>query len=249
MSSIQRPDIRLGINVDHVATVRNARGGIHPDPLAAALVALEHGADSITIHLREDRRHIRDADVTSMRQQMPGPMNLEMAATEEMLAIAMAVRPHAVCLVPERRAELTTEGGLNAVGQSMQLFPIIKALSAEGVRVSLFLDPDPAQIAEAAKLGAGAVELHTGTYCEALAGPAREAERNRLVAAAREVAAHGMECHAGHGLDYETAAEMAAVPEIIELNIGHFLIGQAIFDGLGATVARMKQTMRDARSR
>jgi pyridoxine 5-phosphate synthase len=248
-SSIQRPDIRLGINVDHVATVRNARGGLHPDPLAAALVALKHGADSITIHLREDRRHIRDADVTAMRQHMPGPMNLEMAATEEMLAIAMAVRPHAVCLVPERRAELTTEGGLDAIGQSSQLAPIVKALSGHGIRVSLFLDPDPGQIAEAAKLGAQAVELHTGTYCEASAGPARDTERNRLAAAAREVTALGMECHAGHGLDYETAAEMAAVPEIIELNIGHFLIGQAIFDGLGATVARMKQTMQDARPR
>jgi pyridoxine 5-phosphate synthase len=248
-SSIQRPDIRLGINVDHVATVRNARGGLHPDPLSAALIALKHGADSITIHLREDRRHIRDADVRLMREHMPGPMNLEMAATDEMLAIAMSVRPHAVCLVPERRAELTTEGGLDAVGQSVQLAPIIKALSAQGIRVSLFLDPDPAQIAEAAKLGAGAVELHTGTYCEASAGPAREAERLRLATGTRAVAALGMECHAGHGLDYETAAEMAAVPEIIELNIGHFLIGQAIFDGLGASVARMKQTMRDARSR
>ncbi len=178
-STFQRPGIRLGINVDHVATVRNARGGIHPDPLAAALVALEHGADSITIHLREDRRHIRDADVLAMRERMPGPMNLEMAATEEMLAIALRVRPHAVCLVPERRAELTTEGGLDAVGQSPQLAPIVKALSGHGIRVSLFLDPDPGQIAEAAKLGAGAVELHTGTYCEAAVGSLREAERRR----------------------------------------------------------------------
>jgi pyridoxine 5-phosphate synthase len=247
-TNTQRAEIRLGINVDHVATVRNARGGTHPDPLAAALVALQHGADSITIHLREDRRHIRDADVMAMRQHMSGPMNLEMAATDEMLSIAMTVRPHAVCLVPERRAELTTEGGLDAVGQSEQLAPIVKALSSIGIRVSLFLDPDPVQIAEAAKLGAQAVELHTGTYCEASAGPLREAEWRRLATAAREVAALGMECHAGHGLDYETAAEMAAVPEIIELNIGHFLMGQAIFDGLAASVARMKQTMRDAQS-
>lgn len=250
MSAVdQHSSIRLGINVDHVATLRNARGGTHPDPLTAALTALQHGADSITIHLREDRRHIRDADVRIMRERLPCPMNLEMAATEAMLAIALATRPHAACLVPERRAELTTEGGLDAVGQSAQLAPVVKALSGAGTRVSLFLDPDPAQIAEAARLGAGAVELHTGTYCEALPGAAREAERLRLAAAARQVAELGLECHAGHGLDYETAAQMAAIPEIVELNIGHFLIGQAVFDGLGASVTRMKQVMLEARSR
>jgi pyridoxine 5-phosphate synthase len=242
-------EIRLGVNVDHVATLRNARGGAHPDPLAAALAALRHGADSITIHLREDRRHIRDADVRAMREALPGPMNLEMAATDEMLAIATEIRPHAACLVPERRAELTTEGGLDALGHAAHLAPIIRALSGIGTRVSLFLDPDAAQIAEAARLGAQAVELHTGTYCEAAAGSAREAERKRLIAAAGQVAALGMECHAGHGLDYETAAELAAVPEIVELNIGHFLIGQAVFDGLAASVARMKRVMRDARQR
>jgi pyridoxine 5-phosphate synthase len=239
--------IRLGVNVDHVATLRNARGGAHPDPLAAALVALRHGADSITIHLREDRRHIRDADVRAMRAALPAPMNLEMAATAEMAALAVEIRPHAACLVPERRAEVTTEGGLDAVAHAALLAPVVRALAGAGTRVSLFLDPDAAQIAEAARLGARAVELHTGTYCEAPAGPAREAERQRLIAAARQVAALGMECHAGHGLNYETAAEMAAVAEIVELNIGHFLVGQAVFDGLGACVGRMKQVMREAR--
>jgi pyridoxine 5-phosphate synthase len=241
------PAIRLGINVDHVATLRNARGGHHPDPLAAARLALESGADSITVHLREDRRHIRDADVRAMRATLSAPINLEMAATAEMVAFAREVRPHAVCLVPERRAELTTEGGLDAVGQEAALAPVVAALREAGARVSLFLDPDPAQIAAAARLGAGAVELHTGTWCEAK-GEARAREEARLRQAARLVVGAGIECHAGHGLDYETAAILAAVPEIVELNIGHFLMGQALFDGLGPSIRRMKQVMLDART-
>jgi pyridoxine 5-phosphate synthase len=241
------PAIRLGINVDHVATLRNARGGHHPDPLAAARLALESGADSITVHLREDRRHIRDADVRAMRASLSAPINLEMAATAEMVEFAREIRPHAVCLVPERRAELTTEGGLDAVGQEAALTPVVAALREAGARVSLFLDPEPAQIAAAARLGAGAVELHTGTWCEA-EGEARAREEARLRHAARLVAEAGIECHAGHGLDYETAAILAAVPEIVELNIGHFLMGQALFDGLGPSIRRMKQAMLEARA-
>ncbi|SHI92318.1 pyridoxine 5-phosphate synthase [Roseomonas rosea] len=241
-----RPPIRLGVNVDHVATLRNARGGRHPDPLAAAQLVLTHGADSITIHLREDRRHIRDADCRAMRAALSAPINLEMAATAEMQAIAVELRPHACCLVPERRAELTTEGGLDAVGQEATLRPVVAALVEAGIRVSLFLDPDPRQVEAAARLGAKAVELHTGTFCEA-AGDARGRELARLKEAARLVAAAGMECHAGHGLDYETAALLAAIPEVVELNIGHFLMGQALFDGLPAAVARMRRVMEEAR--
>jgi pyridoxine 5-phosphate synthase len=240
--------IRLGVNVDHVATLRNARGGTHPDPLAAALVALEAGADSITVHLREDRRHIRDADVVAMRRTLSAPINFEMAATAEMTEFALGIRPHAACLVPERRTEVTTEGGLDAAGLEAQLQPVVAALRGAGTRVSLFLDPDLRQVEAAARLGAGAVELHTGTYCEAAPGPVRDRERARLVEAARRIVALGIECHAGHGLDYVTAAEMAAVPEIIELNIGHFLMGQALFDGLGPSIRRMKQVMSEARS-
>ena len=239
--------IRLGVNVDHVATLRNARGGTHPDPLRAALVALEAGADSITVHLREDRRHIRDADVVEMRRTLSAPINLEMAETAEMTEFALSIRPHAACLVPERRAEVTTEGGLDAAGQEAQLQPVVAALRAAGTRVSLFLDPDLRQVEAAARLGAGAVELHTGTYCEAAPGPVRDRERARLVEAAKRIVALGIECHAGHGLDYVTAAEMAAVPEIIELNIGHFLMGQALFDGLGPSIRRMKKVMVEAR--
>ncbi|MBP0443979.1 pyridoxine 5'-phosphate synthase [Roseomonas sp. SSH11] len=238
--------IRLGVNVDHVATLRNARGGTHPDPLAAAKLVLEHGADSITIHLREDRRHIRDADCEAMRAALSAPINLEMAATAEMQAIATRLRPHACCIVPERRAELTTEGGLDAEGNQAALAPVIAALVGAGIRVSLFLDPDARQVEAAARLGAKAVELHTGTFCEA-SGPAREAELARLREAARLVASLGMECHAGHGLDYETAPLLAAIPEVVELNIGHFLMGQALFEGLPAAVARMRRVMEEAR--
>ena len=239
--------IRLGVNVDHVATLRNARGGAHPDPLAAARLVLAHGADSITIHLREDRRHIRDADCRAMRDALDAPINLEMAATAEMQAIATALRPHACCLVPERRAEVTTEGGLDAAGGAETLAPVVAALNGVGIRTSLFLDPDPRQVEAAARLGARAVELHTGRYCDAPAGPAREAELARLREAAALVSAAGMECHAGHGLDYGTAPVLAAIPEVVELNIGHFLMGQALFDGLPAVVARMRQVMERAR--
>ena len=239
--------IRLGVNVDHVATLRNARGGAHPDPLAAARLVLAHGADSITIHLREDRRHIRDADCRAMRDALEAPINLEMAATAEMQAIAVALRPHACCLVPERRAEVTTEGGLDAAGGAEALAPVVAALNGAGIRTSVFLDPDPRQVEAAARLGARAVELHTGRFCDTPAGPAREAELARLREAAALVVAAGMECHAGHGLDYETAPILAAIPEVVELNIGHFLMGQALFDGLPAVVARMRQVMEGAR--
>jgi pyridoxine 5-phosphate synthase len=235
--------IRLGVNVDHVATVRNARGGVHPDPLAAAEAAVQAGADGITIHLREDRRHIRDDDVRSIRHALSVPLNLEMAATPEMAAIACAVRPHACCLVPERRAEVTTEGGLDAAGQTGALRPVIATLSDAGIRVSLFIDPDAAQLRAAAELGAPVVELHTGAYAEGRAG-----ELNRLRDAAALASSLGLECHAGHGLSFYNVTLVAAIPELVELNIGHFLIGQAILDGLPAVVARMKGLMRQARA-
>ena len=239
--------IRLGVNIDHVATVRNARGGLHPDPLRAAALAKAAGADGITAHLREDRRHIRDDDIARLAREIALPLNLEMAATDEMVRIALAHRPHAACLVPERRAELTTEGGLDAVAGAARLAPIVAALGAAGIAVALFIDPDPAQIAMAARLGAPAVELHTGRYCEA-EGALREAELERLRFAAREAARLGIECHAGHGLAFDTVATVAAIPEIVELNIGHFLVGEAIFVGLEAAIARMRVAMAAARA-
>ena len=234
--------IRLGLNVDHVATVRNARGGAHPDPVAAARVAIAAGADGITAHLREDRRHIRDDDMRRLRE-LPAPLNMEMAATEEMVRIARALRPHACCLVPERRAELTTEGGLDAAGQRTALRPVVAALAEAGIQVALFVDPDPAQLAAAAELGAPAVELHTGSYANG-----RPGELDRLRQAAAACARLGLECHAGHGLTFGNVAPIAALPEVVELNIGHFLIGQAILDGLAAVVQRMKALMQAARS-
>jgi pyridoxine 5-phosphate synthase len=235
--------IRLGVNVDHVATVRNARGGAHPDPLAAAEAAAQAGADGITIHLREDRRHIRDDDVRNIRNALSVPLNLEMAATPEMVAIAHTIRPHACCLVPERRAEVTTEGGLDAAGQMHALRPVIASLTEAGIRVSLFIDPDTSQLRAAAELGAPVVELHTGAYAEGRAG-----ELNRLRDAAALASSLGLECHAGHGLTFHNVHMVAAIPDVVELNIGHFLIGQAILDGLPAAVARMKELMRQARS-
>jgi len=235
--------IRLGVNVDHVATVRNARGGAHPDPVAAAEAAVQAGADGITIHLREDRRHIRDDDVRRIRNAVSVPLNFEMAASSEMVEIARAVRPHACCVVPERRAEITTEGGLNAAGQIDALRPVIASLRGVGIRVSLFIDPDPTQLQAAAELGAPVVELHTGAYAEGRAG-----ELNRLRDAALLTSSLGLECHAGHGLTFHNVGLVAAIPEVVELNIGHFLIGQAILDGLPAVVARMKELMRQARS-
>ncbi len=236
--------LRLGVNLDHVATVRNARGGTHPDPLDAARVAIAAGADGITIHLREDRRHIRDPDVDRIRAAIAVPLNLEMAATAEMVAIARRVIPHASCLVPERRQEVTTEGGLDVAGQQEALRPVVAALREAGIRVSLFIDPDPAQLHAAAAIGAPVVELHTGAYAEGKPG-----ERDRLAAAAALTASLGLECHAGHGLTFANVGPIAALPEVVELNIGHFLIGQAILEGgLGAVVARMKQAMREARA-
>ena len=239
--------LRLGLNVDHVATVRNARGGHHPDPVRAALAAAAAGADGITAHLREDRRHIRDADVARLKDEVPLPLNLEMAATEEMVAIALSRRPHAVCLVPERREELTTEGGLDAAAAMDQLMPVVGRLVTAGIRVSLFVDPDPRQLEAAAALRAPAVELHTGSYCDCPAGPAREAELARLRDAAALTRPLGLECHAGHGLNYENVGPVAAIPEIVELNIGHFLVGEAILIGLAETIRRMRAIMDAAR--
>ena len=229
--------IKLGVNIDHVGTVRNARGGEHPDPVAAAILACEAGADGITVHLREDRRHIRDNDLFRLKEAIKAPINLEMAATEEMVAIALRLAPHAVCLVPERREEVTTEGGLDAAGNSPQLRPIVERLNRAGVRVSLFIDPEARQIEAAAALEAPVVELHTGAYAEANAS---SAELQRLARAAAMTVRYAIECHAGHGLTYANVGQVAAIPNIVELNIGHFLIGEAIFTGLRASIAEMK---------
>ena len=230
--------LRLGVNIDHVGTVRNARGGEHPDPLRAAEAAITAGADGITMHLREDRRHIRDADVRAVRAAIAAPLNLEMAATDEMVKIALELRPHACCLVPEKRAEVTTEGGLDVAGQRAALAPAVAALSAGGIRVSMFIDPDPEQLEARAAIGAPVVELHTGAY--ALARPG---ELERLHAAAALTTKLGLECHAGHGLTFDNAPRVVAIPEVVELNIGHFLIGEAIFVGLDVVIRRMKAMM------
>lgn len=240
--------LRLGVNIDHVATVRNARGGLHPDPVRAALEAEAAGADGITAHLREDRRHIRDGDIERLMEHIRLPLNLEMAATEEMLAIALRHRPHAACLVPEKRTEVTTEGGLDAAGSLDLLRPVVGALGEAGVRVSLFVDPDPRQLDAARTLGAPVVELHTGTYCEAEPGTARQAELERLVRAAAHAEAIGLECHAGHGLTFDSVGPVAAIPTVVELNIGHFLVGEALFTGLAAAIGRMRAAMDAARS-
>ena len=237
------PTIRLGVNVDHVATVRNARGGRHPDPVRAAEIAIAAGADGITAHLREDRRHIVDDDIARLKARITKPLNLEMAATSEMVGIAVNVRPHAACIVPERRAERTTEGGLDAAGQRATLVDVVRQLGAAGIRVSLFIAPDPEQINAAAALGAPVIEIHTGAWCEALAAgnaAAAQAEFDRIARAAALAKRAGLEVHAGHGLDYVTAERIAALPQIAELNIGHFLVGEAIFDGLGDTVRKMR---------
>ena len=235
--------LRLGVNLDHVATVRNARGGTHPDPLDAARVAVAAGADGITLHLREDRRHIRDEDVRRVRAALAVPLNLEMAATKEMVAFAGEIRPHACCLVPERRQEVTTEGGLDVAGQQEALRPVVAALRAAGSRVSLFIDPNPVQLRAAAAIGAPVVELHTGAYAEGAPG-----ELDRLRAAAALTTALGLECHAGHGLTFDNVGPVAALPELVELNIGHFLIGQAIIEGgLAGVIREMKRRMEAAR--
>jgi pyridoxine 5-phosphate synthase len=240
------PRLRLGVNVDHIATLRNARAGRNPDPVRAALTAIEAGADGITAHLREDRRHIRDDDMARLKAAISKPLNFEMAATEDMLAIALATKPHAVCLVPERRQELTTEGGLDVVGQRAALQPFITRLNDAGVRVSLFIAADPQQIEMAAKLRAPVIEIHTGAWCDAVVdGEAAkaEAEWQRIVTGSRLARAAGLEVHAGHGLDYETAERIAALPEIVELNIGYYMIGEALFVGLGETVRAMRAAM------
>ncbi len=240
------PYLRLGVNIDHVATIRNARGGPHPDPVRAADLSVRAGADGITAHLREDRRHISDDDIERLRRIVDAPLNLEMAATEEMLAIALRHRPHAVCLVPERREERTTEGGLDAVSGTAHLAPFIRRLGDAGSLTTLFIEPSAAQVEAAKALGAAAVELHTGAWCHA-SEQQRPAELRRLVEAARLAASLGIECHAGHGLSYENVGPVAAIPEIVELNIGHFLIGEAIFLGLEESIARMRTAMDLAR--
>jgi pyridoxine 5-phosphate synthase len=239
--------LRLGVNIDHVATVRNARGGAHPDPVRAALLAMQAGADGITAHLREDRRHIRDADMDRLKAEVPLPLNFEMAATDEMLAIALKVKPHAVCLVPERREEVTTEGGLDVAGRMALLRPVVARLADAGIRVSMFVAPDPRQLEASAALGAPVVELHTGHYCEET-GAARAAELERIARAAALTRALGLECHAGHGLSFDTVAPVAALPEVVELNIGHFLVGEAIFIGLRAAIIEIRGRMDTARA-
>lgn len=250
-AEIRTGRLRLGVNIDHVATLRNARGGAHPDPMRAAEIAVAAGADGITVHLREDRRHIVDADVSALMRALPVPLNLEMAATEEMLAIALKERPHAVCIVPERREERTTEGGLDVVAEHNRLAPIIRALNDDGRRVSLFIAPDPRQIEAAAHVGAPVVELHTGPYHHAVAGGDADAIAAALEAlreTARLAAALGLEPHAGHGLDFDNVAPVAAIPELAELNIGHFMIGEAVFSGLDPVVREMRRRIDAARS-
>ena len=234
--------LRLGVNIDHVATIRNARGGDHPDPVRAAEIVAACGGDGITAHLREDRRHIRDEDLARIQAATNLPLNLEMAATDEMLAIALKHKPHAACIVPERREERTTEGGLDAAGLHNRLYPMVQRLSDAGIRVSLFIAPDPRQIEAAMRLGAPVVELHTGEYAHAI-GDAREAELRRLTDMAALAATNGIEPHAGHGLTYENVQPVAAIPQLAELNIGHYLIGEAIFCGLEAAVLRMRELM------
>jgi pyridoxine 5-phosphate synthase len=243
--------IRLGVNIDHVATVRNARGGRHPDPVKAAEIAIAAGADGITAHLREDRRHIVDDDVARLKARIAKPLNLEMAATQEMVGIARKLRPHAACIVPERRQERTTEGGLDAAGQREGLRAAVGALAEAGIRVSLFIAAEPAQIEAAVAVGAPVIEIHTGAWCDALAAGdtiAAVAEFDRIVRGAAQAKNAGLEVHAGHGLDFVTARRIAALREIVELNIGHFLIGEAIFDGLGAAVRKMRAVMDEGRA-
>jgi len=242
--------LRLGVNIDHVATLRNARGGALPDPVRAARVAQAAGADGITAHLREDRRHIRDADIAAIMEAITIPLNFEMAATDEMQGIALAHGPHAACIVPERREERTTEGGLEVAGDQDRLARFIGPLSDAGLRVSLFIAADPAQIAAAARIGAPVVELHTGAYCDHHAEgdtAARDAERARLIDGAKLAADLGLEVHMGHGLTYDSVAPIAALPEVAELNIGHFLMGEALFVGLAGAIAEMRRAMDAAR--
>ncbi len=239
--------LRLGVNIDHVATLRNARGGMHPSPIAAALLAQKAGADGITAHLREDRRHIKDEDINALKEAIDIPLNFEMAATEEMLKNALRVVPNAACIVPERREELTTEGGLAVAGHEAKLAPMIDQLKQAGIRVSLFVDADEQELQAAANLGADIVELHTGRYCDSPAGKERQQEARRISHGARFAHALGLEVHAGHGLSFETVSDIAVLPEIVELNIGHFLIGAAVFTGLEDVIGQMRNLMDEAR--
>ncbi len=251
MSTTPPRRLRLGVNIDHVATIRNARGGEHPDPVRAAQIVAAVGGDGITAHLREDRRHIRDEDIARIQAATSLPLNFEMAATDEMVAFALRHKPHAACIVPERREERTTEGGLDAAGQHNRLARIVSRLADAGIRVSLFIAPDPRQIEAAMKLGAPVVELHTGEYAHACqvsgGGEARAAELRRLYDMAALAAHCGIEPHAGHGLTYDNVTAVAAIPQLAELNIGHYLIGEAIFTGLEAAVLKMRELMDAAR--
>ena len=240
-------NLRLGVNIDHVATLRNARGGSHPDPVSAALLAQKAGADGITIHLREDRRHIRDADAIAVKQAIEVPLNFEMAATDEMTDFALTLQPNACCIVPEKREEVTTEGGLAVAGQQDRLAPLFDKIKAAGIRLSLFIEASENEIRAAAEMGADIIELHTGTYCHAAAGATRNAELVRLQQAASLAHSLGLEVHAGHGLDYETVGDVAAIPEMHELNIGHFLMGAALFTGLEESIKTMRSQMVKAR--
>jgi pyridoxine 5-phosphate synthase len=238
--------LRLGVNIDHVATIRNARGGRHPDPVRAAKLAIAAGCDGITAHLREDRRHIRDDDIARLKAEIDKPLNFEMAATDEMLGIALKTEPHAVCLVPEKRTERTTEGGLDAAGQHNQLAPFVARLNDAGIRVSLFITGDARQIEAAARLRSPVVEIHVGAWCDALSEGEREAadaEWQRIRAGAKLAHELGLEVHAGHGLDYASAETIASLPQIVELNIGHFLIGESVFEGLAETIKFMRAAM------
>lgn len=243
--------LRLGVNIDHVATVRNARGGALPDPVRAAKLAIAAGADGITAHLREDRRHIRDEDMARLKREITKPLNFEMAATDEMVGIALHVRPHASCLVPEKRSERTTEGGLDVMGGHDRLKIITEELKRAGIRVSLFIEPSLEALDAAKSIGAPVVELHTGSWCDAIAhGQADKAnqEFGRIRVAAARAEELGIECHAGHGLDYDTARKIAGLPQIVELNIGHFLMGEAIFVGLTEAIHTMRKAMDEGRS-
>lgn len=247
---MSKPPLRLGVNIDHVATIRNARGGILPDPVRAAKIAIEAGADSITAHLREDRRHIRDDDIARLRREISKPLNFEMAATDEMVAIAIHTRPRACCLVPEKRSERTTEGGLDVAGGHDHLKIVTTELTRAGIRVSLFIEPSLDALEAARSIGAPVVELHTGSWCDAIAHHETDKadhEFGRLRVGAAQAAELGLECHAGHGLDFVTARQIAGLPQIVELNIGHFLIGEAILVGLPSAIRTMKGYMAEGR--
>ncbi|NKB46054.1 MAG: pyridoxine 5'-phosphate synthase [Alphaproteobacteria bacterium] len=240
--------LRLGVNIDHVATIRNARGGMHPDPIRAAVLAAKAGADGITAHLREDRRHISDTDIERLGREIDLPLNLEMAATDEMLEIALRHQPFAACIVPEKREERTTEGGLDAAGGHNHLARFVRDMGSADIRVSLFIEPDPIQVNAAAQLGAPVVELHVGAYCDAEDKVAREHHYRRIIDAAAKAEELGLECHAGHGISFATVGPIAAIPTLMELNIGHFLVGEAIYVGLSDTITEMRRRMDEARS-